>query len=119
MEARKASANHFPLLLRSVFTSQARKRKATNKIPCAQPTIVTAIGCFNKYFNGIAMPSNSKKEIPSAMPVLRSHESFLFILIIYYSSFSFPAFVFLLADDAAGCMAINIHFKRNIIYSRN
>src|SRR4026208_158572 len=119
MAARNASPNHFQLLLRSVFTSQARKRKATNRIPCAQPTIVTAIGCFNKYFNGIAMPSNSKKEIPSAMPAFRSHESFLFIVINYYYSLSFPVFVFLPADDAAGGMTIHIHFKGNIVYSGN
>lgn len=83
MAARNAIANHFNDLFKSVFTSHARKRNATNRIPWAQPKTVTAIGCLKRYFSGIAMPNNTKKEIPSAIPVLRSHDNFLFILSYY------------------------------------
>src|SRR5688572_177834 len=82
MDAINAIANHFNDLLRSVLYSQARKRKATNKTPCIQPTIVTAIGCFKTYFTGMAMQSNTKNEMPSAIPVFRSQLSFLFMPLI-------------------------------------
>ena len=83
MAARNAMANHFNDLFRSVFTSHARKRNATNKTPWAHPKIVTAIGCLKIYFNGIAMPNRTRNEIPSAIPVLRSHDNCLFIRTYY------------------------------------
>src|SRR5688572_4594845 len=86
MDAINAIANHFNGLFRSVLYSQARKRKATNKTPCIQPTIVTAIGSFKTYFSGMAMQSNTKNEIPSAIPVFRSQLSFLFMSLIIVGS---------------------------------
>jgi hypothetical protein len=50
-----------------------------NKIPCNEPTMVTAIGKPAKYFSGIAMPRRIIKEIPSAIPVFLNQLSVLFI----------------------------------------
>src|SRR5687767_1112510 len=120
MDAIKAIANHFNGLFRSVLYSQARKRKATNKTPCIQPTIVTAIGCFKTYFSGMAMQSNTKNEIPSAIPVFRSQLSFLFMRFYiigsqYQQSFLsllfFPAIIIFTSDYRTAGMTECIHSK--------
>ncbi len=44
----------------------------TNKTPCNIPITETAIGISNIYFNGIAIPNRSKKDIPSKYPIIRN-----------------------------------------------
>ena len=40
-------------------------------MPCAHPTTFTAMGRPAQYFKGMAMQSNTRKEIPSARPTRR------------------------------------------------
>lgn len=62
MVANSAVLNVHVLLKKNVAT---KSMYDTNKMPCAMPTIVTILGMSAKYFNGIAINSNNKNEIPS------------------------------------------------------
>ena len=40
------------------------------KAPCIQPVTFTASGILKKYLSGMAINNKTKKEIPSAMPII-------------------------------------------------
>lgn len=44
-----------------------------NSTPCAIPTMLTASGLSARYFRGMAMKKRTRLEMPSMIPVCRSH----------------------------------------------
>ena len=73
MAATKALANQVKFLFNAFFTSNPRARNDTNSIPCIQPHTLTASGIPAAYLSGIAIPNNTKKEMPSAMATILNH----------------------------------------------
>ncbi len=65
MDAKTAIKVFFMLQFSANFASNPVNIYNTNKAPCAQPTISTAMGIFAIYLRGMAINNNTKKEIPS------------------------------------------------------
>ena len=86
-EAAKAFTNQTKSFCKMLFTAKARARKATNKTPCAHPTTVTIFGKPARYFSGMAISRRTRKEMPSAMAILRNQERVLFFVFMFVAHF--------------------------------
>ena len=70
MAATKAFTNQPKFFLQIPITSKAKYKNVINKAPCIQPVTFTASGILKKYLSGMAINNKTKKEIPSAMPII-------------------------------------------------